>query len=225
MKRIVCLILAACLLLCLAACGAEPGQSADKPESTAPAGTGADSPLPAEFRGTKRDDAYENELLNLRVALPAGWTFATDEQIAEVNGITADRMAGSAAAELIKKNGQLMDMMMSTVSGSSVNLLLQPQQKGLDAYSDEMVFQLAEESTKAQFAAANMSVETYEAVTVRLGSGEKTALHMVLNASGLVMDEYQIWFRTDGDYMGVLTVAMTGGAEAQPILDGITSIH
>ena len=70
-----------------------------------------------------------------------------------------------------------------------------------------------------------MEVKTLEPVTVRLGSGKKTALHMVLSASGVVMDEYQLWFRTDGDYMGVLTVAMTGGAEAQPILDGITSIH
>jgi hypothetical protein len=48
---------------------------------------------------------------------------------------------------------------------------------------------------------------------------------MVLNTNGADVDEYQIWFREQSDYMGILTLALMDGSEAQPILDGITALN
>lgn len=68
-----------------------------------------------------------------------------------------------------------------------------------------------------------MSISTFEPKTVQVGGQERTALHMVLSANGAEVDEYQLWFRDQDKYMGILTIALTDGSDPQPILDGITT--
>ncbi len=191
-------------------------------ETDAPA---TEAPTSEEIRGTITDSAYENEALNLRIARPEGWTFYDDDQIAQVNNVTAEIMAGTDVAELIGKNGQFMDMMMANLSGNNLNLILQPKQAVLDAYSDEQIFTLSEATYKAQFSAAGMETKVYEPVTMKVGGEDRTVLHLVMVSNGIEINEYQIWYRTDADYMGVLTVGLTDGSDVQPILDGITGLN
>lgn len=221
MKQIVTLILALCLILSLAACG----------ETTKPSGTSAQNDAPAttesvqdsELRGTLETDAYVNSYLKLRIARPEGWTFYTEEQIAQVNNTTAALFEKTDIADMIAKSGQMMDMMMSDISGNSMNLIIQPNQAALASYSDEQVFQLSEQAMKAQFESAGMSISTFEPKTVQVGGQERTALHLIMNANGAEVEEYQIWFRDRDKYMGILTVALTDGSDPQSILDGITT--
>lgn len=255
MKRILTLLLALCLLLSLAACGTKPltppattEAPKTEPAKTEPAKTEApetkapetqapvteasstevpttEPPVPTEVRGTMTDDGYENEMLNLRVALPEGWFFYTDSQIAQINNLTAETLAGTDVAELIGKNGQFIDMMMAGMTGSNINLMIQAKQPMLNSYTDEQIFTLSEQTFKSQFQSAGMEVSTYEPIAIQVGGEERTVLHIVLTASGTVMDEYQIWYRDNADYMGVLTLAIMDGSDPQPILDGITKLN
>ena len=254
MKKTLTLLLALCLLLSLAACGVKPidapATEAPKTEApkteapkTEPATTEApatvapateasatetpatEAPIAEGIRGVVSEDAYENEMLDLRVALPEGWVFYTDEQIAQVNNITAETLAGSDVAELIGKNGQFIDMMMASAATNNINLMIQASQPMLSSYSDEQIFTLSEQNFKAQFQASGLSVSKYEPVTMQVGGEERTVLHLVLSINDAEMDEYQIWFRNDSDYMGVLTLAIADGSDPQPILDGITKLN
>lgn len=184
-----------------------------------------DAPEEKNLRGVMGEDAYTNEFLNLRIARPQGWIFYTEEQMAQVNNMTAELFEKTDVAEVIAKSGQMMDLMMANTAGNSMNLILQPKQAALDLYSDEQIFQLSEETMKAQFGAAGMELKTFEPTTMSVGGQDRTVLHMVLNANGADVDEYQIWFREQSDYMGVLTLALMDGSEAQPILDGISTLN
>ena len=184
-----------------------------------------ETPIAECVRGVVSEDAYENEMLDLRIALPEGWVFYTDEQIAQVNNITAETLAGTDVAELIGKNGQFMDMMMAGGTGSNMNLMLQPKQAVLDAYSDEQIFTLSEATFKAQFEASGMEVKSFEPVEMQVGGETRTVLHIGMRTNGMELDEYQIWLRNEADYMGVLTLAIMDGSDPQPILDGITKLN
>ena len=184
-----------------------------------------EAPIAEGVRGVVSEDAYENEMLDLRIALPEGWVFYTDEQIAQVNNITAETLAGTDVAELIGKNGQFMDMMMAGGTGSNMNLMLQPKQAVLDAYSDEQIFTLSEATFKAQFEASGMEVKSFEPVEMQVGGETRTVLHIGMRTNGMELDEYQIWLRNEADYMGVLTLAIMDGSDPQPILDGITKLN
>ena len=255
MKKLYALLLALCLMLSLAACGSTPAPATssetpqpaaeapaaetpaaepaatEEPESAAPETEEpaaeepqAEAPAQDGIRGTLLEDAYENAPLNLRIARPAGWIFYSDEQIAQVNNVTAELMSGTDVADYLNKNGQFMDMIMADAVGNSLNLLLQPRQAALDLYSDEQIFTLSENTFRAQFSAAGMEISTFEPLTMQVGGQERTVLHMVL-AGDTEVDEYQIWYRTEADFMGILTLAIVDGSDAQPILDGITALN
>ena len=193
----------------------------ETPETEAPETDAADS---TEIRGTIADGAYENRLLKLRIACPKGWVFYDDDQIAQVNNTTAEIMKDTDIADLIGKNGQMMDMMMSSATGGSLNLIIQPKQAMLEFYNDEQIFTLSEETFRSQFEASGFEVQTYEPVTMKVGGEERSVLHIVMTSTGMDIDEYQIWYRDSEDYMGVLTLGLTDGSDAQPILDGITAL-
>ena len=142
-----------------------------------------------------------------------------------MNNSTLELFKETDVADLIAKNGQLMDLMMSSATGSNVNLILQPNQAALKNYSDEQIFTLSEATFKAQFAAAGMDVKAYEPVEMQVGGETRTVLHITLSANGTEMEEYQIWLRPEAEYMGVLTVAIADGSDVQPILDGITKLN
>lgn len=202
-----------------------PATEAPATEAPATETPATEAHIAEGVRGVVSEDAYENEMLDLRIALPEGWVFYTDEQIAQVNNITAETLAGTDVAELIGKNGQFMDMMMAGSTGSNINLMLQPKQAVLDAYSDEQIFTLSEATFKAQFEAAGMEVKSFEPVEMQVGGETRTVLHIGMRTNGMELDEYQIWLRNEADYMGVLTLAIMDGSDPQPILDGITKLN
>lgn len=244
MKKLYALLLALSLLLSLAACGSAPAPAVsaedpqpiaeapvtEEPETTAPE---AEEPAAEEpqteaaaqdgIRGVLLEDAYENALLNLRIACPEGWFFYDDDQIAMLNNLTAELMSGTDVADYLSKNGQFMDMVMANADGNSINLILQPKQDLLDVYSDEQIFTMSESAFKAQFSAAGLEISTYEPLTMHFGGQERTVLHMVL-VGDTEVDEYQIWYRNETDFMGILTLAIVDGSDVQPILDGITTL-
>ena len=172
--------------------------------------------------GSMEGDSYVNEYLKFSFKRPNGWTFYTTEQIAQVNNITADMLKGTDTAELLKRTGQFTDMMASGGDGSTVNLLIQPNQASLDGFSDQQIFQLSEQTFKTQMQAAGMEVLSYEPITVQISGQDHDALHMVLKANGTELEEYQLWFRGSPEYMGVLTFALLGEGDLQEYLDCIS---
>jgi len=130
-KLLLSLFLALSLVLVLAACGGN-GTPDPTPEPTpAPTETPAPTPEPtpepeeededdsteagwaADLRGTWDGFVYSNPSLGLQFTLPDGWFAATDEEIANVMGISADIFDDEAWEEVFAQLDilALIDMM------------------------------------------------------------------------------------------------------------------
>ena len=172
-------------------------------------------------------NTYTNEVLNFKITLPEGWTFYTDEQIAEQNNQSIEMFEGTDIAETIKAAGQLIDMMAMRADGSNANLGIQPAQAAMNIYSDRQIFDLLETNYKAQFSSSGMEIKEYEAVDMPILGEDRAALRIVIEMSGIQMTEYQIWLRDNPDYYGVLTITALKGADAdtEALIAGITTAH
>ena len=225
MKRLSMILLALCLMLALVACGEgnQTSSTAKTPETTAAPET--ENVGTKELRGKVEGDAYTNEYLNLRIERPQGWTFYTEDQIAEMNGFTTELFEETDIADIVAEAGQQTDMMMSDGGSNSLNLIIQPSLSALQTLTDEQIFQLSEETVKTQLNAVGWTIDKYEAVTMQVGGAERSVLHMAITASGVSFDEYQIWICPDGDYMATLTLALQKEMDPQPILDGIKTLR
>ena len=240
MKRLIAALLLLCMLAALTACSAKK-EGTKPPEDPKPS-TAATQPVPQKTEaptqteptqevelshGRIDGDAYVNESLNLRIAKPDGFTFYTEEQIAQQNGLTVERFKGSSVAEMIEKNGSMFDMVMASATGDNVNLVLQPLPAGMDFYSDGQVFDLMKAGYYQQFEAAGMSLSSYEIEKANLFGEERDILHITLNYLGSQVTEYQIMLREPGcaDY-GIITVSYVApDSDVQTMLDSFTRVH
>ncbi len=222
MKRVITILLVLCMMLSFASCGSknEPApQNPDNGSQNEPA-----KPDESKLKGETTDSAYTNEYLGLRIVLPAGWSFYTEEQMAMVNNMTADAYKDTDVSQAVSSAGQYMTMMMANITGSSYNLIVQPKNPLIDNYTDEQIFQNVESEMKRQFESTNIKVNKFETVKLQVAGEERDVLHMVLDF-GNIMDEYQVWYRPEGgNYMGVLTLAIPEGSDPKPFLDCITKL-
>lgn len=236
MKRTLALILALVLCLSLTACvPVLPVPTTAQPETAAPtaAPTEAATEAPATTEaqetalahGIVEGNTYTNETLNFKFTVPEGWIFYTEDQIAAQNNLTVEMFEGTAAADALKQNGQLIDMMAAKLDGSNASLVIQPAQAMMAIYSDKQLFELLEETYKAQFKSSGLEIKEYEVVEMPALGTEKSALRLVLEMSGVEMTEYQVWLRDNPDYYGVLTITTMADTEPEALMEGISNIR
>ena len=180
-----------------------------------------ESDVIASVRGVVEGSSYINEYFGLQIDAPTGWMFYTPEQIAQVNNVAADLLEGSDIGDLIAQNGQMTDMMLFNLNGSTVNLVIQPNQPLLAAYSDLEIFNLLETTFKTQMGAAGMNVNAFEVIQLKLGAEDKDVLHMTVSYSGVTIQQYQAWIR-DSNYIAVCTASITDDTDPQEFFNCIT---
>lgn len=108
MRKFLTLLLAVLMVASLAACGNEPAAN-DAPKST-------------DFtRGVWTDNCYTNEFLNLKLTMPEGWVYASDEELAELMGVITQN-SSNLSEEFINAK-VIFDMMaQDPANGTSITL-------------------------------------------------------------------------------------------------------
>ncbi len=100
MKKLLALVLTACMLLCLASCGAEKVQ-----------------------RGTIDGNVYKSEFSGITFTKPDSWVFASDEEIAETMNIGADMLDKNNFEKAVAEAATTFDMMVTDpATNSNVNI-------------------------------------------------------------------------------------------------------
>lgn len=255
MKKLIVLILALCLVLSLAACGSNgdtsdtdapkteaPATEAPKteapatdapateaPATDAPATEATTTEAPAQQQnlahGIVDGNVYTNESLNLKVTAPEGYRFYNDEELAAVNNQMGDYFASNDLGKLLEKSGYVIDMFMADETGDSINLTVQPYDKTLDAYDDETLFTMMENTYKSQFAVAGMELKSFEVVKTNAFGEDTYSASMKLAANGSEFTEYQLFLRNGSEYYGILTLTAMDDAEIETLLASLSHIN
>ncbi len=133
MKKFLCLLVALFMLVGLCGCfgNSEPEDvrgeitTGDTTQDKTQTDDTADDAATKISLGNVESNTYNNEFLGLSCTLPSEWTFYTDEQILELNNITADAFDEDIAKQ-IENATIIYDMFASYVSeGSSINVNLE----------------------------------------------------------------------------------------------------
>lgn len=225
MKRIIALILAALMLLSLAACGgdgaaqttaenpstiiptADPDDdiptTASPAETTAPPAEEAD-PLMGYYSGT----TYNNAFLGIQCKLDENWTVATEEELAQLNGLTADIISDEALAEQLRNSGVVQAFYAMADDGLVVmNIVLE--NLGLlygTVLDEERYVDLSLDQLVTALESAGLSDVTTEADTVTFAGSEHAAIRVHGTMSGVDFYELLVCVKVDS-YMSVITLA------------------
>lgn len=153
MKKILAILLVLSMLFCMVACGdaheedekdegAEQTFKSDDPADLSPESeteeltTEASTEESAEdatesggllqgIVGNYNGNYYENEFLGISCELSSEWVVKSEEEIAQLFGMTRDLLDDSAISEMIETSGSACVYMASNANGESVNIILE----------------------------------------------------------------------------------------------------
>lgn len=189
-KRISALALALVLTLSLAACGA--GGSAPKKEFSV---------------GVTDGSTYTNEYFGFAVTLDEGWTFFTDEQIAQLTGLVVDLLDSEAVAEAYGSGKSVLEMYAMRDDNATVNITVENlgEEYG-DALTEEDYADVSLDILPDQLAAAGYTSVAVSKTTLTFAGAKHSGISVSASLEGMPLQEMLACVKV-GDYVAVVTAA------------------
>lgn len=183
MKKLFAMILALTMVLSLAACG------------------GSDKPYTG---GVTLGSTYTNSYFGFKCVLPEGWSYYTDEQIAQLQGNTQDTF-GQDYAEIIERAGNAMEMYASEDSTGgiyTVNVVVEKLANG--SISEQKYVEASLSATKTALESAGFEIDTCEASTVQFAGKSHPAMKIHGSYMGMELFETLVVVK-EGKYLACVT--------------------
>lgn len=217
MKRILSVCLVLLMLLSLCACGGgseEQIRGEQITNNTQPATEGPDFSL-----GTTSGVTYENAFIGIGCNLPEGWVFYSDDEIRQLNNITAD-VAGEEYQELMEQAAVVYDMYAVAPDGMSnmnVNLEKVPQIQLLVLDLEENLKKIG---PTLQETMENMGFAdyTYETGTKTIAGESFVCLNCHGTLSGVDMYQTMLSIKCNG-YLASVTLTSFGENTIDQLLE------
>lgn len=193
MKKLVTMLLALVMVLCLASCGSDSG-----------------------FKGgtVTDNDVYTQESFGITYTAPEGYTFYSDEQIAALYGTTV---------EVLKSNTLIhYDMQCANPATNGSIAITYDDLAGLygSVISDEAYLSLSQASIKASFESMEgVRITAMDTDTVEIDGKEYNGTYITIDINGKKFYETIFVMERDG-YMMSCTAASYDEAELDNILAG-----
>lgn len=155
------------------------------------------------------DNQYTNEFLGITCTLDEKWTFYTDEQIKEVNNITAD-MLDEDIAEQLENANFVYDMMASTESGASVSVNIENLGLSGVAMTAETYLSMQIDSLKTSLEQMGFSNVVIENKTYDFAGNSEEGLYVHASVNGVTFEEAVVVLKR-GMRFANISVGTVGG--------------
>lgn len=183
MKKLFAMILALTMVLSMAACG-----GSDKPYTS----------------GVTLGSTYTHSYFGFKCVLPEGWSYYTDEQIAQLQGYTQDMM-GQDYADMIEKSGNAMEMYASEDSTGGIytlNVVVEKLANG--SISEQKYAEASLNTTKAALESAGFEIDVCEASTLQFAGKSHAAIKIHGSYLGMELFETLVVVK-EGKYLACVT--------------------
>ena len=254
MKKLIALFMTLCLLCSLAGCGGRnvvslpddddddsssstsrsessrassvPEPEEDEPEEPAEPDGAAQS---GDLLGSWNGSIYANEALGISYTLPAGWVYASDEELLGMMDIALDSGILSDRTQLVVELGKsriVYGMVaQDPVSGNNIQVMFESLEgmSNQDAITEE-VYAASAASQQEQMlnASADASVSIGETYRARLGGQDCLVLPLTLTMSGVTANEW-FYLRRVGDRMSMVIFTSMNGQDPDGMTGGVSS--
>lgn len=224
MKKIPVFLIAISLLFALSACSSgddEVRGSVDNTDNKPPvagdvAENGENTGTNEEGQSTETDyemgsingGAYTNTFLGIGCTLDENWTYYSDEQLLELNGLVADAVQDEDIAQMLKDNEVIYDMYAAADDGMvSMNICFENLGVLYGTALDESSYiDMASENAVQALESMGYSSLSYEKKTVDFAGAERQCLAITGTIQEVPCYEEVICIK-EGNYMAVITLA------------------
>lgn len=212
MKKLTAMLLVLVMMLSLCACGEKNVSGTVSPQEEQ---TEVDFQL-----GVTTGGKYESTFLGIGCSLDDSWSFASQEELAQMIGATAEMFDNEEYAEQMKNTDMFYDMAAASDDGL-VNINIIIQNMGLlygMALSEEKYIEISQEGLEEQLSSAGFTLEGVEAGTVTFAGQERSGLHITCTYQGIAYYCQQVYIK-QGNYMSVITLASFFEDDTDAMLD------
>lgn len=205
-KIILCIMMLATLVAC-------SGEKAELEDASGNKGTNVNTEI---SMGEWNDNVYKNNFLGLEFTLPEGWTYASNEEIAEIMGLGADIAFNNDEdmAELVNLTSIYYVFATDPNSGNSVSVFTEKPLADvtMDYYMEQVKTQLE--------AVTEINYEIGEAATTVLDGREFSTLEVTAPDYGFTQKYYM--YKMDEYFMGIIVTASQEEDITDTIMENFT---
>ncbi len=227
-KFIVILSVLALALSLFAGCG---GNGDDNIGGTVSQGAPAETPAvepsaPAEDEaefdtGVVVGGTYSNEFLGINLTLDNSWVFFSEQQMAELNGITADLIEDEDIKAMMENSGVVYDLYAtSATTGAGINVVIE--NLGLiygSVLSEDSYAEASMDTLKTALESAGMTNVSCEKLSVEFCGKDHAAIGVAAtNPAGYNMYEIIVCYKV-GSYMACITCSHASEEECFELLE------
>lgn len=202
LKNMLIILLTASMLFLLVGCG-------NKEESTTNNITNeeATEEKKVEFSmGEWNDNVYTNEFLGLKFKLPEGWTYASDEEIADMMNLGTEFLNDDqkVAAEVSKLTSAYYMVANDPNTGNNVSII--SEKPVMEVSTENYMNQL-----KAQLSAVeSINYEIGETSKEKIADREYDTLTASASMSGVKITQKYYIYKMDRYFIGIIATSTTG---------------
>ena len=171
--------------------------------------------------GTVSGTTYTSELLGAKADFGEGWTFTSDEDLADMNGISD--FSKESVDNAFSTNGILYDMFVANEEGDNINVLFESLEKSFNTGLDEQGYVDASLTNLKTQLEAQFTVDSIEQEKITFLGSEVPILKITIDIMGTKLYEYQTYKKV-GQYMCVFTATAFSADDAKAIIDKFTKV-
>lgn len=158
---------------------------------------------------------FSSTMFGLTAEFDDSWTFATDDELADVNQVSD--MSADSIASAFTSAGIVYDMYVEEESGSNISFIVEDLSKSYNSSLDEQGYVDASYPTlKSQLEDQGFTVDNIEKTKVTFAGKETPCIKMDLSLLGVNFYEYQV-YKKAGQYMGVITITGMSKEETEEL--------
>ncbi len=163
-------------------------------------------------RGTVTDNVYKNESLNITFTAPSGWTFYTDEQLAEMMHISVEMFMDEELFDAEKAASTIDFMAIETATANNINLSVENlKHSGNSKMTVEEYLEKAKTQVNEQMEGIKYTFTDTGKATV--SGDEYTTMKASCTFNGVTLTQY-FYVRKVNYYMVTITATTNNGKSA-----------
>lgn len=199
MKKFLKVLLLSVMALTFAACGNDKADEA------------------AISRGTTTETAYENEFVGIGWKLLDGWTFATTEQMEQMNALVLDMLEGDIDANLAE-GSVFCDLYAADINGSNLNIQFEKLNTvNSILVTEESYLEISLDTLKQTYESMGYTDVSLSLTTAKIGDNEQPAITSNCTYQGITVYQKMAVIK-EGNYMCIITASSLTEAQTNDIL-------
>ena len=164
-------------------------------------------------RGTISGNKYSNSFMGIQFEAPSDWTFATDAELAQDNGLSEDEFVDNF--NTLVKNQQLYDMYAQRSDGTNISIIVQ-NAKGVSKSSLKKEIENAAPSVEEALSQQGATDISWKMSDVSIPLKDYAVLDVSSKLSGIAIYQKQVYALVD-DYAYINTLTCVGEDESDEI--------